>query len=62
LHPSLRILGPSAAVVSRDFFLQTLRSSEFKPVWVVAGEKNVGSFIESLAPTPEQLRALFKTK
>ncbi|MEO9385203.1 hypothetical protein [Chromobacterium phragmitis] len=41
VDPSLRARGPSAAVASRDFFLQELEHAGLEPVWVIAGEKNV---------------------
>lgn len=41
IDPSLRTQGPSAGLVSRDFFLQGLERAGFEPVWVLAGEKNV---------------------
>jgi hypothetical protein len=41
LDPSLRSAGPTAAVVSREFFEKGLRQSGLASVWVIAGEKNV---------------------
>jgi hypothetical protein len=41
--PSLQTFGPSAAVVSREYFLDRLTAAGLEPVWVLAGEKNVYS-------------------
>ncbi|WP_157979292.1 hypothetical protein [Rhodoferax ferrireducens] len=41
VDPSLRTRGPSAGVISRDFFLRGLEHAGFEPIWVLAGEKNV---------------------